>query len=100
MTHIIVVFSLVLSAANWLVFLAAAVLENLPAIRLALEPRSGRVPSETVGAAGRSLQADKVIDATGTLATSLRRAGPAASAAAMSLACLLVALTAGALDKL
>jgi hypothetical protein len=100
MIHTIVIFSLVLSAANWLVFVAAAVLENLAAIREALMPRSDRPLGEGAQPAERSLQADKVIDATGTLATSLRRAGPAASAAAMSLACLLVALTAAALGRL
>jgi hypothetical protein len=100
MIHTVAIFSLVLSAANWLVFVAAAVVENMVAIRLALELRSGRPLGEAAQVGSRNLQADKVIDATGTLAMSLRRAGPAASAAAMSLACLLVALTAGALDKL
>lgn len=100
MTDTIVIVSLVLSVANWLLFVAAAVVENMAAIRSALEPRSGRPLGEAAQAGERNLQADKVIDATGTLATSLRRAGPAASAAAMSLACLLVALTAGALDKI
>ena len=92
--------SLVLSAVSWLVFLAATVVENKAAIRLVMEPRSRRPLGEAVQAGERNLQADKVIEATGTLATSLRRAGPAASAAAMSQACLLVALTARALDKL
>jgi hypothetical protein len=100
MIHTIVIFSLVLSAANWIVFVAAAVLENLAAIRDALKPRSDRPLGEGAQPAERGLQADQVIDATGTLATSLRRAGPAASAAAMSLTCLLVALSAVAVDKL
>jgi hypothetical protein len=101
MTRMVVIFALSLSAANWLLFVGVIVVTNLATIRQAfrhapLEPGD----RSDAPAHARQVQLDQLVDSTGSLARSLRIAGPASSAAAMSLACLVIAAVCAGLDKL
>lgn len=93
--QIVVIFSLVLSGANWLLFVAFAATAQGALTRSA--PHGGR----TDGAAAASPRAkpEELAEATGGLATAFGTAGPSASAAAMSLVCLLIAALAAGADK-
>ena len=96
----VTIVSLALSIGNWLFFVAAVVIENLSRIRSALYATTP--PTEAPGddAIKSRARIDPIITATGGLATSLKSAGPAATAAALSFACLLVAVIAAGVDKL
>jgi hypothetical protein len=94
MIHTVVIFALVLSAANWVLFLAVVVVSNITMIPLSPK-EEGKDETFQV----RQAPLDKLIDSTGTLATSFNIAGPGSSAAAMSLVCLLIAAVAAGIDR-
>lgn len=101
MIHTVVIFALALSAANWLLFLAVVVVSNAATIRHALSKTPmKREDNQDTPAHARQLQADKLVESTGVLATSFNIAGPGSSAAAMSLVCLLIAAVSAGIGKL
>lgn len=100
MIHVVAVVSLALSVANWLLFVAATVIANLPRLREALRGTAPRDDAVEGGAIEPRARIDPVITATGGLATSLRAAGPAATAAALSVVFLLIAAVAAGVDRL
>lgn len=99
MIEAVVVVSLSLAIANWLLFVAASVLANWSRIRAALRGMPEPEPSSDASFERRAATGE-VLKATGGLATALRSAGPGAAAAALSLACLLVAAVAAGVGKL
>lgn len=99
MIHTVVIFALVLSAANWIPFLAVVVVSNIAMIRHAFSPLSPKEEGKDESFQVRQAPLDKLIDSTGTLATSFNIAGPGSSAAAMSLVCLLIAAVAAGIDR-
>lgn len=99
MIHTVVIFALVLSAANWVLFLAVVVVSNIATIRQAFGPLPLKEEYKDDSFQVRQAPLDKLIDSTGTLATSFTIAGPGSSAAAMSLVCLLIAAVAAGIDR-
>ena len=92
----VTIMALALSGLNWVVFVAVTVIVNLPILeRMGSQKAEGRsvMPhsSTDVGA---------VIGEAGTLAGSFHRAGPASTAAAMSMACLAIAAICAGVQKL
>lgn len=92
--------SLALSVGYWLFFVIAVVIENLPRLRSALYPTTPPIDVPGHDAIKSRARIDPIITATGGLATSLKSAGSAATAAALSFGCLLVAVIAAGVDKL
>jgi len=98
MLTVIAYFALALSALNWLLFVAL----EAPTIREALRPQRHKAV-----AAGKhgvdphlvSTDLEKLEGATGALANDFKKAGPAFSAAALSVLFLFVALIAAAAGK-
>jgi len=99
MIHTVVIYALVLSAANWVLFLAVVVVSNIAMIRQAFSPLSPKEEDKDESFQVRQAPLDKLIDSTGTLATSFNIAGPGSSAAAMSLVCLLIAAISAGIDR-
>lgn len=93
--QIVTIFSLVLSGANWLLFVALAMMAQRALTRSAPQ---GNATDEAAAASPR-VRPEKLADATGGLAKAFGIAGPSASAAAMSLVCLLIAALAAGADK-
>jgi hypothetical protein len=98
-------FALTLSAANWLLFLGLTLVHDVPMIRQLVNHVTGAPPkAKAPGAADhKSLTAfdpSETLKSSGGLAEAFKKAGPAPTAAAMSLACLLVALVASGVDKI
>jgi len=96
-------FSLLMCAANWALFVFIVFSRDLPDLRnlwhsLTNPPATGQ------GGMGVTVQhaavdPAKLATATGTLAGAFKKAGPAPTAAAMSMVFLLVALIAAGVDK-
>ncbi len=100
MTHVVAIFALVLSGANWLLFLAVTVVNRPAVLRLALGRGAAARASDGDGQAASRVQPDRLVEATGALAAAFRMAGPEATAAAMSLACLLIAAASAGIESL
>lgn len=101
MTRAVVIFALALSGANWLLFLAVTAANRLAVLRLTLgRGATARSASRDEPVATARAQPDRLVEATGTLAAAFRTAGPEATAAAMSLACLLIAAVAAGVADL
>jgi hypothetical protein len=98
MLTVIATVALVLCVLNWLLFVAL----EAPTIREALRPhRLNAVTATHPGIGSHALVADldKLAGTTGHLATDFKKAGPAFSAAALSVLFLFVALIAAAAGK-
>ena len=99
-------FALALSGLNWLLFLALTYLHDLPMIEKLVHhvTMTHHVTKAAPGgdnkAAVASIDLGKTLDSSGNLAEAFKKAGAAPSAAAMSMACLLVALVASGVAKL
>src|SRR5580704_7541432 len=92
-------FALTLSGLNWLLFLALTYLHDLPMIEklvhhVTMTHHVTKAAPGTDKAAVASIDLGKTLESSGNLAEAFKKAGAAPSAAAMSMACLLVALVA------
>jgi hypothetical protein len=102
MLNWIAIVSLVLCIANWLLFVFITFVKDLPELKTILNvlmtppPAPGGI-GVTVQQAG--IDATKLAAATGTLAGAFKKAGPAPTAAALSVLFLLIALGAAAAGK-
>ena len=102
----IAVFSLVMCAINWLLFVAIVVHRDLPELRELFErlieppPSGSTAPGMGLTVQHSAVDPAKIATATGTLAGAFKKAGPAPTAAAMSIMFLLVALIAAGVEKL
>jgi hypothetical protein len=76
------------SIVNWLFFATLVVRAN----------RRARTSGEPIDK--RSIDVSKIEDSIGSLATNFAKAGPAATAAALSVICLLIAALAAGIDKI
>jgi hypothetical protein len=83
----VAVFALVMCALNWLLFVAITFRNDLPELKNISEQRAALDPG-------------KLAEATGSLAGAFKKAGPAPTAAALSVLCLMVAVIAAGVDKL
>jgi hypothetical protein len=88
-------FALTLSAANWLLFLGLTLVHDVPMIRQLVDHVTGVPPK-----AKAAVNIGDTLKSSGGLAEAFKKAGAGPTAAAMSLACLLVALVASGVDKI
>jgi hypothetical protein len=96
MLNIVVIAALALSGLNWLLFTGVSLFVDLPALKLFRARMTAANTARSQGAA----DLDKLVQETGTLAGAFRRAGAGTTAAAMSLACLVIATIAATVAKL
>ena len=87
MLNAVIIVALALSGLNWVVFVAVTVIVDLPVLE---RMRSQKAEDRSI-TPHSSTDVGTVIGEAGTLAGSFRRAGPASTAAAMSMACLAIA---------
>ena len=87
MLNAVIIVALALSGLNWVVFVAVTVIVDLPVLK---RMRSQKAEDRSI-TPHSSTNVGAVIGEAGTLAGSFRRAGPASTAAAMSMACLAIA---------
>ena len=99
-------FALALSALNWLLFLALTYLHDLPMIEKLVHHvtmthhTTKAAPGGEKKAAVASIDLGDTLKSSGDLAEAFKKAGAAPTAAALSFACLLVALVASGVAKL
>ncbi len=98
-------FALALSGLNWLLFLALTYLHDLPMIEklvhhVTMTHHVKAAPGGENKAAVASIDLGDTLKSSGNLAEAFKKAGAAPTAAALSLACLLVALVASGVAKL
>lgn len=95
MLSIVMIAALVLSGLNWIVFVGITLFVDVPALkRLRVHAATPNVPR-----AENAIDPDKLVEETGALADAFRRAGAAPTAAAMSMACLVIAMIAAGVAK-
>jgi hypothetical protein len=102
MLNTIAIFSLVMCIVNWLLFVGITFWTDLPDLKAIL--RALKTPPPSGQGAGVTVQQSaidpiKLAAATGNLAGAFKKAGPAPTAAALSVLFLLVALAAAAANK-
>jgi hypothetical protein len=96
MLNIVVIAALALSGLNWLLFLGVTLFVDLPALRQFRKGMTGsNAPRSEV-----SVDLDRLVQETGSLAGAFRRAGAGPTAAAMSVVCLVIAAIAAGVAKL
>jgi hypothetical protein len=104
MLNAIAILALVLCAANWLLFVGITFLKDLPELKSVIDALKAPPPSAQGAGMGVTVQQStidpvKLAAATGTLAGAFKKAGPAPTAAALSVLFLLIALAAAAAGK-
>jgi hypothetical protein len=97
-------FALTLSGLNWLLFLGLTLMHDLPMIKKLVHHVTMTHHTTKVGGETRaeiaSIDIGKTLDSSGALAAAFKKAGPAPTAAAMSLVCLLIAVIASGVAKI
>jgi hypothetical protein len=105
MLNNIALFSLVMCAVNWLLFVGITFQRDLPDLKKIVDALTTPPASATTSGMGLTVQQSaidpvKLASATGSLAGAFKKAGPAPTAAALSVLFLLVALAAAGIEKL
>src|SRR5690349_626039 len=101
MLNVIAVISLVMCIVNWFVFVGITFAKDLPELTAVLEAVKRPPPAGGMGVTVQQSAIDpvKLAAATGSLAGAFKKAGPAPTAAALSVLFLLVAVAAAGIEK-
>jgi hypothetical protein len=104
MLHEIAWFSLGMCLSNWLLFVVITVVVDLPQLKALLDALRSSSSSSPPGMGLTVQQAAidpvKLASVTGSLAGAFKKAGPAPTAAALSVLFLIAALIAAGVDKI
>lgn len=103
MLTIVVVFSLLMCVLNWGLFVLITFMHDLPELKALIEALKSPSPPPAGGmgvtVTHAAVDPTKLASVTGTLAGAFKKAGPAPTAAALSVFFLLAALIAAGVDK-
>jgi hypothetical protein len=105
MLNVIAWVSLILCILNWLLFLGLTFLNDMPELKRVVDALVNPPPAPAPSGLGVTVQHAavdpvKLASATGSLAGAFKKAGPAPTAAALSVMFMLVALIAAGVEKL